>query len=136
MAGEIAGANCPHAVVGAAAQATGWVSRTETWHSPQHSRDENAGPDVSVAAVVLPDVSLSDWCPCLLRQQLALLPLQQHDPLLESCANARNGMGWANKNATSAIASQWAVREGIMLSIRLKRPKASRSGGARIGVLN
>jgi len=102
-----AGDSSTRAAVGSMFSATGWLSRTETWHCPQHSREENAGP------------------PCDLRQQLALLPLQQHDASLESAAKARNGIGWANRNTTSANANQRAAREGITLSIRpnqLKTP--------------
>lgn len=88
--------------------ATGWLLRTETWHCPQQSREENAGPGVSPRAV----------CPCDLRQQLALFSLQQHGAPLESAANARMGIGWAKRNTTSAIANQRTVRKGITSSIR------------------
>jgi hypothetical protein len=110
-----AGASSAQPAVGSMFSATGWLSRTETWHCPQHSREENAGPEVSPC----------DACPCDLRQQLALLPLQQHDASLESAANARNGIGWANRNTTSANANQRAFREGITFSIRPKQAKTS-----------
>ena len=109
------GASSTQAAVGSMLSATGWVLRTETWHCPQHSREESAGPEVSPCAA----------CPCDLRQQLALLPLQQHDASLESAANARNGIGWANRNTTSANANQRAIREGITPSIRLNGAKTS-----------
>ena len=100
MAKESAGANPAYEVAGGTVCATGWLWRTETWHCPQ-SREENAGPDE---------------CPCDLRQQLALLSLQQQD--VESGeANARNEIGWAQRNATSAIANQRAARDGINVSI-------------------
>jgi hypothetical protein len=102
-----AGDSSTQAAVGSMFSATGWLMRTETWHCPLHSREEKAGP------------------PCDLRQQLALLPLQQHDASLESAANARNGIGWANRNTTSANANQRAAREGITLSIRPSQARPS-----------
>jgi hypothetical protein len=116
-AGAIAGASWAHIIERTRVSATGWVLRTETWHCPQQSREESAGPEFSPR----------DMCPWDLRQQLALLFLQQHDASLESAAKARNGMGWANRNAASALANQRAMREDIMLSIRLSRPKTSRA---------
>jgi len=53
------------------------------------------------------------------------LPLQQHGASLESAANAWNGIGWANRNATSAVANQRAKRGGITPSIRLSRVETS-----------
>ena len=67
-----------HVVAGVTVPATGWLWRIEIWHWSQHSREENAGPD--------------EWCD--LRQQLALLVLQQQgaSPASEE-ANASAGMG-------------------------------------------
>ena len=116
LAGDpAAGHSSTQAAVGSMFSATGWLSRTETWHSPQHSREEKAGPEVSPCAA----------CPCDRRQQLALLPLQQDGASLESAANARNGIGWANRNSTSANANQRAAREGITLSIRPNQANTS-----------
>jgi hypothetical protein len=42
---EIEGAGCANAITGATVSATGCVWRIKTWHCPQQSRDENAGPD-------------------------------------------------------------------------------------------
>jgi hypothetical protein len=105
---EMVGVSSARGLPSATVSATGWLWRTETWHWPQHSREESAGPEVSPCAA----------CPCDLRQQLALVPLQQHGAPLESAANARIGMGWAKRNTTSAIANQRAVRKGITSSIR------------------
>jgi hypothetical protein len=86
---EIAGASSARAIVGAGVAGTGRLRRTETWHCPQHSREESAGPD-------------GRWWD--LRQQLALLlSLQQQEA--EPCeANASAEMGWARRKAASALA--------------------------------
>ena len=105
------GATCAH-VPAWGISATGWLLLTKTWHWPQHSREENAGPEVSP-----PEVSPCDECRCDLRQQLMLPSLQPHDMPLALEAKARIGMGWMNRNATSAVANQRAKREGIDPSI-------------------
>jgi len=112
---KTAGANCANVLAGGTVPATGWLLRTETWHCPQQSREENAGPDVSPC----------DMCPCDLRQQLAFFPLQQQGGPLAS---------WANRNAPSASANQRANREGIVLIMRLNRPRTStiRAWGAML----
>jgi hypothetical protein len=76
MSSEAAGAGSANVVTGATAPTTGRLWRTEIWHCPQHSREENTGPD--------------EWCD--LRQQLALLlSLQQQEA--EFCeANASAGI--------------------------------------------
>jgi hypothetical protein len=112
---EISGASPATALAAATVIATGWLLRTEIWHCPQHSREERAGPFVSPR----------DECPCDLRQQLALLSLQQQGASFVSCANARNGIGSASRNATSALANQLVVRQAITLSIRPDRAKTS-----------
>ena len=109
MTCEIVGASSTLDFAKAAISPTGWLWRTETWHWPQQSREENWGPDVC----------------CDLRQQLALLTLQQHGASLESAANAWNGIGWANRNATSAVANQRARRGDITPSIRRNRAETS-----------
>jgi hypothetical protein len=53
------------------------------------------------------------------------MPSWQQDIPLSSDANARIGIGWANRNATSAVANHRAVRESITLSIRPSEAKAS-----------
>src|SRR5271169_459259 len=73
---EIAGVSSAQAPAGATVSATGWLWRTQTWHCPQHSREENAGPGVGSC-----DVWSCDACPwCDRRQQLAVLFLQQQEP--------------------------------------------------------
>ena len=99
-------ANCTHALAGETVSATGWLLLTKTWHCPQHSREENAGPDGSPC----------DARPCDLRQQLMLASLQHAMPLTLE-AKARIGIGWTKRNTTSAVANQRGTREGIDLSI-------------------
>ena len=79
----------------AAVLAVGWFCRTETWHWPPQSRDENSGP--------------VEWCDR--RQQLPLMSLQQQ--ACESDDAASNGMGWPRKNNASAAAKSRTTRVGI-----------------------
>lgn len=81
IAREIAGAGSANVVAGATVAATGWLWRTEIWHCPQHSREDNAGPDECPCGI-----------PCIRRQQVALLPLQQQEAESDE-ANARGGIG-------------------------------------------
>jgi hypothetical protein len=105
-------ANCTHALAGGIVPATGWLLLTKTWHCPQHSREENAGPEVSP-----PEVSPCHERPCDLRQQLIVPSLQSQDMPLALEAKARIGIGWTNRNTPSAVANQRATREGIDPSI-------------------
>jgi hypothetical protein len=69
----IAATSPSSAMLGATFSAAGWLRATETWHCPPQSREESAGPEVF---------------PCVLRQQLALLSLQQQGPSAEAAAKA------------------------------------------------
>jgi hypothetical protein len=53
------------------------------------------------------------------------MPSWQQDIPLSSDVKARIGIGWANRNATSAVANHLAVRESITVSIRPNQTKAS-----------